>query len=133
MFEPKHKPRTWGFRFFATDAVAIGAFGMAAFVLHRIEQPLWWMLVIVAGHFFLFCNVVRARRSFEVAWAGLFLVNSAVWLWTGDDLDWLRVILIQLPITAGLVIAELRSDRYHGVFARRTNPRLDDYLKGRIP
>jgi hypothetical protein len=132
MLESQHRPRTWGFRLSATDAVVICIFGVAAGVLQRLETPLWWMLLIVAGHFFLFCNVFRVRRSFEVGWAAWFLVNSAVWLWLGN-LDWLGVLAAQLPVTACLVLAELRSDRYHGIFAQRTNPRLNDYLEGRIP
>lgn len=83
MFESTHRPRTWGFRFFATDAGVIGVLAVGAIVLHRIENPLWWILIVVAGHFFLFCNIVSTRRSFELVWAGLFAVNTVGWLWYG--------------------------------------------------
>lgn len=132
MFEPAHRPRTWGFRFFATDAVVIGVLAAAAIVLHQIENPLSWILIVVAGHFFLFCNIVRIRRTFEVVWAGLFISNIAAWLWFAE-LSWIRVLCVQLPITACLIFAETRSARYHGVLAPRTNPRLNDYLAGKIP
>jgi hypothetical protein len=132
MFEPKHKPRTWGFRFFATDAVVIGVLAAAAIGLQRTENPLWWMLIVVAVHFFLFCNVFRVRRSFETVWAALFLANSALWLWL-ENLNWLYLLAIQLTITFCVIVAELRSHRYHGVFATRANPRLNDYLEGSIP
>jgi hypothetical protein len=132
MFERTHNARSWGFRFFATDAVVIGVLAAAAIALRRIENPLWWILIVVAGHFFLFCNIVRIRRRLEFIWAGLFIANIGVWLWFGE-LGWLGVLCVQLPITLCLVLIELRSGRYHGVLARRTNPRLNDYLEGKIP
>ncbi len=111
--------------------MVIGIFAIAAVILQRTGNPLWWILVIVAAHFFLFCNVFRVRRRWEVVWAVVFIVNCVVWLWFGC-LDWLRVLSIQLPVTAYLIVAEVRGDRYHGVFARWANPRLNDYIEGRI-
>jgi hypothetical protein len=132
MFEIKHKRRTWGFRFSLTDAVVIVMCSVAAYLLARIDHPLWWVLLIVAGHFFIFCNVFRVRRRFEVGWAISFLLNCAVWILLGH-LDWIHVLLTQLPFTAAAVFAEVRSNRYHGIFAQSANPRLNDYLGGRIP
>lgn len=131
MPESTHRPRTWGFRFSGTDAVVIGIFAIVAVILQRTGNPLWWILVIVAAHFFLFCNVFRVRRRWEIVWAVVFVVNCVVWLWFGC-LDWLRVLSIQLPVTAYLIVAEVRGDRYHGLFARWANPRLNDYIEGRI-
>jgi hypothetical protein len=132
MFEPSLNQRTWGFRFFPTDAAVLGVLAVAAIVLRQIDNPLWWILIVVVGHFFLFCNIVRIRRSFELLWGGLFIANIAACLWFGK-LGSTGVLCVQLPITAGLVFTEFRSARYHGVLARRTNPRLNDYLEGRIP
>jgi len=130
--EPKQKPRTWGFRFFLSDALVIGILMVAAAVLRRMEHPLWWLLIIVAGHFFLFCNIFRVRRRFELVWAGLFLVNSTLWVWSGN-LNWILVVGTQLPVTVCVIVMEIRSHRYHGIFAQYVNPRLDDYLEGKIP
>src|ERR1051326_8718857 len=116
MFETKSKSRTWGFRFFVTDAVVIGAFAFAAILLRRSGNALWWMVVMIAIHFFLFCNVVRIRRSFELLWAAVFVTNILMWLCL-DRLNWFGVVAVQLPITTGLVAAEVRSPRYHGIFA----------------
>ena len=132
MFESKHKARTWGFRFSLTDALAILAFLIAAGALWRSGNLLWWVLVIAAGHFFLFCNVFRIVRRRELLWAGLFIANVGAWSWF-DLLTWSHVLLCQLPITVGLVAVDMRSTGYHGVFARRLNPRLNDYLEGRFP
>ena len=132
MFEPNHNARTWGFRFSLTDALAIFAFMSAAGVLWRLGNFLWWMLAIAAGHFFLFCNVFRIVRRRELVWSGLFILNVGVWAWL-DLLTWPCVLLCQLPITVGLVAVDMRSTGYHGVFASRLNPRLNDYLEGRFP
>lgn len=132
MSDPKRPTRTWGCRFFVTDALALGSFVTAAMALRRMGSPLWWLLALVAGHFFLFCNVFRVRRRLELGWAIVFLINSGAWLWWGR-LEWLNVLACQLPITVGCIGAEVRSRQYHGLFARRVNPNLDDYLEGRIP
>ncbi len=132
MCEPNHKTRTWGFRFSLTDALAICAFLGAAGVLWQQGNPLWWLLLIVAAHFFLFCNVFRIVRRRELIWAGLFVLNVVIWVWF-DRLTWSCVLLCQLPITVALIIADMRAPGYHGVLAKRLNPRLNDYLEGRFP
>ncbi len=88
------------------------------------------MLLIVAGHFFIFCNVFRVRRRLEVGWAIFFLLNCAAWILLGH-LDWFHVLATQLPFTAFAVLTEMRSPRYHGVFAQAANPKLNDYLEGK--
>jgi hypothetical protein len=132
MSEIKHHARTWGFRFSLTDALAVLAFMSAAAVLWRLGSVFWWILVIAAGHFFLFCNVFRIIRRRELIWAGLFILNVGVWTALGL-LTWPRVLLCQLPITISLVLADMRSRGYHGVFANRLNPLLNDYLEDRLP
>jgi hypothetical protein len=112
--------------------VVVGVFAGIGFALWRLDNPLWWMFVIAAGHFFLFCNVFRIVRRRELIWAGLYIVNIGAWFWA-ENLTWTRVLLCQLPITAWLVVADMRGPGYHGVFASRLNERLDDYLEGRVP
>jgi hypothetical protein len=131
LMKRQFKPRTWGFQLSPTDAAAIGGILIAALVLRWLDSPLWWMLMIVAGHFFLFCNVFRIIRRRELIWAGLFLLNSGFWIWF-DRLTWLPVLLCQLPVTVALVAAEMRAPGYHGVWAKRINPRLNDYLERRV-
>jgi hypothetical protein len=131
MFKPKPRKRTWGFRFSPADSVAIGVFAFLAFVFWRWENPLWWMLAIAAGHFFLFCNVFRIMRRREVIWASLFILNVGTWLWL-DALNWPHVLGSQIPITIVLILSDMRAPGYHGIFANRLNPQLNEYLEGRI-
>ncbi len=123
--------RTWGFRFSLADALALLCLGGVAMGLHKVPNESWWLVTLAGGHFFLFCNVFRVRRNFELIWAALFVINVTAWLCV-EKLEWTNVMACQFPITAAFVFADLRSPRYHGVFARAVNPRLTDYLDGRI-
>lgn len=132
MCDLDYKARAWGFRFSLTDAIAIGMFLTVAGGLWHLGNPLWWLLVMAAGHFFLFCNVFRIVRHRELIWAGLFVVNVGVWTWL-EHLTWSGVLLCQLPITVVLIIADIRAAEYHGVFANKLNPQLNEYLERRLP
>jgi len=111
------------------DALAIGVVLGAAAGLFHWGQPLWWILLLVAGHFFLFCNVFRITRRWELIWAGIFLLNVGIWTWL-DRLNWLAVLLSQLPVTVVFILIETRSPHYHGIRARRWNPHLETFLHG---
>jgi hypothetical protein len=135
---PQHRPRTWGFRFSLMDGavLALGAVATAAGML-ALEGAFVDFAALGAfalGHFFLFCNVFRVRREPELIWTAVFILNAAGWELLGDGLTWRGVVAVQTPITLALLLWEIRHPRYHGIFARRLNPRhLDDYLAGRIP
>src|SRR6266478_3813499 len=75
--------RTWGFRFAIVDAAAIAAFAVVIAGLHWLGSSLWWVVAIVAVHFFLFCNVFRVIRRRELIWAALFILNVGFWLLLG--------------------------------------------------
>jgi hypothetical protein len=76
-------------------------------------------------HFFLFCNVFRLRRSYELIWTGAYVVNLGCEIWLGG-VDWAKVLALQGPLTLILIVAEARSSCYHGVFWRWLNPQLDE-------
>jgi hypothetical protein len=59
-------------------------------------------------------------------------LNVGLWAWF-DQLTWAGVLGCQLPVTAGLIIANLRAPGYRGIFADRLNPGLNDSLEGRWP
>jgi len=129
MFDPNNRRiRTWGFRLSWLDGGVIAIAALAALLL---GHPFGWLILTVAGHFFLFCNVFRVGRKRELIWAALFVANVAVLIGWGE-LHWATVLLAQCPVTVAIIIAELRSPLYHGVFAPRLNPHLPDYLEGRI-
>lgn len=115
-------PPARGFRFSPLDAVVVVAFVTAGGVFYRLGSSLWWLVAIVGGHFFLFCNVFRLLRLRELIWAVIFLVNVGFWLLL-RRLDWFEVMACQLPVSVGVIAWEIRAKRYHGIFADRLNPK----------
>lgn len=125
------KPRTCGLRLSVSDVFVL-VLGIATGIVGWIyigELALFVPFVVV--HFFLFCNIFRVRRTPELVWAGLFLLNCFIWSALGQmEVEW--IFALQLIVTFALIMNELRSPHYHGVFARRINPRIDDYLADKL-
>ena len=115
------RPTTSGFRVSWRDAVVMLAVLIATYVMWRPLPRLSLLLPVVLGHFFLFCNVFRLRRTYELAWSGIFLVNVSLWLLL-HEYSWIAVVALQMPATVAVIALELRSSRYHGILWRRVNP-----------
>lgn len=130
MFKSRHP--LYGFRLSLVDMVVIGITTIAIVEMIRRDLPFAWMLACVVGHFFLFCNVFRVRRSYELMWAVVFLANATYWMVLRLSLDWLPPLLTQLPVTLIVIVAEVCSPQYHGIFAEKWNPRLGAYLAKRM-
>lgn len=123
----RNPPR--GFRLSPFDLVFL-AVGVLAVVLTRgFPGNPSTLIAIVVGHFFLFCNVVRLRRSFELAWAAVF-VALAVIGWGLGIQSWIVPLVFVTPYTGLLVLLEIRSGRYHGAGA---DGRIVGWLKGKNP
>lgn len=124
--------RRTGLRFSILDALMLMAGAGLSWWLAEIEFPLWWIVPAALGHFFLFCNVFLVWRRWELLWAAAFILNVATHLALGS-LDWLSPLLFQLPITILVIICQIRSPWYHGIFAEHLNPRLKKYLAAAQP
>ena len=123
--------RQYGFRFSLWDAVVLLVTGTLSLWVRSKDFPLWWIVPAAVGHFFLFCNVFLVWRSLELIWAAILVVNVASHVATGHP-NWWPALGWQLPVTAVVIALQLRSPWYHGILARRINPRLDDYLNGSL-
>ena len=126
------RPRTWGARCSPTDIAVLILAGGSALALARVQPDLALLIGFVTAHFFLFCNLIRLDRRSELIWAGVWVLNVAVWSLSGE-LRWGYVFLSQTPLTLFLTVAALRRPTYHGLGARRLNPHLDEYLSNRLP
>lgn len=126
------RPRTWGARCSPADVVVLILAGGSALALARVQPDLALLIGFVTAHFFLFCNLIRLDRRSELIWAGVWVLNVAVWSLLGE-LRWGYVFLSQTPLTVYLTVTALRRPTYHGLCARRLNPHLDDYLSNRLP
>jgi len=123
--------RTWGFRLSLLDLLVLAVAAPATWLLWPVVGPIAGCVPLAVGHFFLFCNVFRITRWKELLWAAVCLVNVAAWA-AADALSWPGILAVQTPLTVLLLWSETRTARYHGAWARRLNPRLEDYLAGRI-
>ncbi len=112
----KHHP-SHGFRFSATDAVAIlvciaaTTWGLSAI------GPIAWCFPFVLGHFFLFCNVFRVPRKPELVWAASFIMIATTCLII-DQPIWCSMIAV-LPVTIGVMVYAIRLPTYHGIGSTR--------------
>jgi hypothetical protein len=119
--------RQHGFRLSVGDALIImGGISFAAW-LRSVDFALWWLVPVVLGHFFLFCNVFLVWRRWEYLWAAIFVINVGLHFANGS-VSCVSVLLWQLPITITVITLQMRSPWYHGIFARLINPQLDAYL-----
>ncbi len=132
MIHPSPPPRRYGFRCSIWDAQILAAgLGMTLW-LHSIHFPLWWIVAMAVGHFFLFCNVFLVWRNLELLWAVLFVINVAVHA-ALNEFRWWPASVWQFPVTLAVIWCQMRSPWYHGVFARRLNPHLEKYVTGTLP
>lgn len=124
------RPRTWGLRLSVLDCVVLIGTVIATVVLWLPTEGLSVIAGLVVGHFFLFCNVFRIPRKPELVWGGLFLAMCVALLLL-DCFTPAFVCGFVVPITLAVLTYSLRLPTYHGIYADRVNPRLDDYLTGR--
>jgi hypothetical protein len=117
-------PRTSGFRLSISDALVLLIAAAGAWWLHRAGHELWWIVAAVVGHFFLFCNVFRVRRSLELCWAAAFIINMGWWM-AQDRIGWLPAMAWQAPISLAVIGIEILSPSYHGIGSRWINRRRD--------
>jgi hypothetical protein len=112
---PRWRPA--GFRMSLSDLIALLISMALAGGVWPFARDLSVVVLTVIFHFFLFCNVFRIRRGPELIWAVIYLVNCSAWHFAGSFSGW-RALLAQLPVTAMLILNELRHPAYHGIFSR---------------
>lgn len=101
--------------------------GLGSALLWKADIPLWWIVAVVTGHFFLFCNDFLVWRRWELIWAA-YLVAIVIWRLSLGEWSCFLALWYVLPRTALVILLQIRSPFYLGIFARQLNPRLDDFL-----
>ncbi len=109
-----YRPRSLGLQCSVSDAVVLLAGAGAAWWLWQPMPEIALLVTFVVGHFFLFCNVFRIHRKFELTWAAAFIANVVAGIHSGA---WglTQAMLWQIPLTVVFILAEMRTARYHGV------------------
>ena len=114
--------RAYGFRLSMRDLAVIVFFVLLTWPLLHWWGEMGWLPLVVLGHFFLFCNVFRIPRINELIWAGLFILNVYCWVFRWQW-SWLNVLMVQSPVTAAVIAADMFTKNYHGLCYRWINPR----------
>jgi hypothetical protein len=127
------KQRTYGMRFFLQDGIVIAITILITWYFWKNWNTLVLMLPVVLGHFFLFCNIFRIHRKYELIWASLFVINCLFWVVLMSNFSWIAILLTQSPMTLILILLGIRHPTYHGIFANQLNSKnLDRYLNREI-
>lgn len=127
------KQRTYGIRFSLPDGIVIAITILITWYFWENWNSVVLMLPVVLGHFFLFCNVFRIHRKYELIWASSFVINCLFWVVFMGNFSWTAILLTQSPMTLILILLGIRHPTYHGIFARRINSKnLDRYLNREI-
>ncbi len=112
-----------GFRLSAIDCFVLILGAVGTVWAFPIESVLGLAIAFTVGHFFLFCNIVRMARPRELVWAVAFITLSSASALIGTP-TWHQTFIASLAITCVLLVLEMRSPSYHGIFWQRINPNL---------
>ncbi len=92
----------------------------------RLHDQLALGVIFVVFHFFLFCNVLRAKRWLEILWAAVFVA-----LWTSSYLggapSWPLTYGLAFAVTIAVTLVQVLLPSYHGAFWSTLNPRLPQW------
>ncbi len=117
-----------GFRISTLDYIVL-VFGVTGCVAAlQIDSAVAGVIAFTIGHFFLFCNVVRMNRAYELIWAAGFLLLAGATIYEIIPSWWLCY-GITILMTGVLVTMQLRRPDYHGAFWQELNPNLSEWWK----
>lgn len=117
-----------GFRLSKLDVFVLLLGAVACIALAQVDVALSAAVAFLLGHFFLFCNVLRMARLYELVWSGIFVALSAGSLLASVP-GWGLTFLLSFASTLLLAALQLRRPSYHGVYWRRINPNLPDWWR----
>jgi hypothetical protein len=80
------------------------------------------------GMFFLFLSVFRVSRDLQYAWLLLF-VAVAVATTVGGIPNWALTFKVASVLAVVVIVLQVRKPAYRGVFWRKLNPSLPDWLE----
>jgi len=115
-----------GFRISELDVAFIIAAVLLSILLARSSEQLSLAVLFAVSHFFLFCNILRAKRALELLWAATFVgLWSASYVWGVPT--WPQTYAIALVATVVVAVVQVLLPSYHGAFWSTLNPRLPQW------
>ena len=115
-----------GFRLSVVDVIVLVLGAAGAMAASRVDPWLGLALAFPVAHFFLFCNVVRMSRPYELVWAATYVLLAGAQLLLGMP-PWPLVFGVCLAVTCLVVALQMRQPSYHGVLWQRVNPALPQW------
>lgn len=112
-----------GLRLSKGDVVVLAVGGICSLALWDMADLMSMSILFTLAHFFLFCNVLRMCRLYEMIWAVLFIFFASQTIAVNIP-GWTDTVLIMLGVTATLSVLQLRQPSYHGILWQRINPDL---------
>jgi hypothetical protein len=125
MTAPAFRP---GFRLSVSDVIVLLIGAVASLLLSDWDDALSLIVFFTLAHFFLFCNILRMCRRFELIWSVFFLLFATSTILFALP-SWLGTILIMLGLTTILTVLQMRLPSYHGMLWQRVNPDLPQWWK----
>jgi hypothetical protein len=115
-----------GFRMSKLDMGFILLVLVSSPLLGQLSEQLALGALFALFHFFLFCNVLRAKRPLELLWTAVFVgLWSSAYLW--DVSSWPLTYALALAVTVAVILAQVLLPSYHGAFWAVLNPQLPQW------
>ena len=121
-----------GFRISTLDYIVLVLGAIASIGALQIDVAIAVVIAFTVGHFFLFCNVVRMNRTYELIWATGFLSLAGATIY-GIIASWWVCYGVTILMTCVLVALQLKRPDYHGAFWQKINPNLPDWWENKFP
>lgn len=103
-----------GFRLNAMDLLLAVASVFTSWVLHIVAIPLWWAPAYLFITFFIFCNVLRITRRYELIWCGAFVATSLSTFALAPALSFVIIPAVGTTVQLGIAIAAWHSGQLRG-------------------
>jgi len=116
-----------GFRLSAIDIIFIAIAILFCIYFFNIAKSISYIIGIVVGHFFLFCNIARMSRTPEIIWAVFFTLFTILSL-KFNLVPLSLVFLASIVLSIMLVFLETRKPSYHGILWQKLNPNLENWF-----
>jgi hypothetical protein len=115
-----------GFRMSELDVGFMLLVFVSSPLLGRLFEQLALAALFAVLHFFLFCNVLRAKRMLELLWAAAFVgLWSSSYFWGVPS--WPHTYALAFAVTVAVAVVQVFLPSYHGAFWAVLNPRLPQW------
>lgn len=88
------------------------------FLSNGFDEFMRYLVPFIVLNFFLFCNVFRVRRSFEIIWVAIAFVVCFMCLTAFEQPRFEMFFVVQSVLSAIVILQETQLDDYRGIFSK---------------